>query len=158
MKSVTKRLSSILMVIIISALGSNAQSGSAKQVKWTFSSKKIAENTYEVRMAAEILGKFHLYAQEPGVEGPLPTSISFSANPLLTLNGKVKESGKLIKKYESAWPGNVNYYEKGVEFIQVVKLKANAKTSLNGKVEFIVCDDSQCLPPSEVNFKIAVGG
>lgn len=135
-----------------------AQSGSAKQVKWTFSSKKIADNTYEVKLTANINGDYHIYAQEAGVDGPVPTSVNFTSNPLISFNGKIKEQGKLIKKYESAWSGNVNYYEKTVDFVQVVKLKTRAKTNLNGKVEFMVCNDNLCLPPSEVEFKVAVGG
>jgi Disulphide bond corrector protein DsbC len=135
-----------------------AQSGSAKQVKWTFASKKIAENTFEIRMTANIMGNYHMYAQQAGAEGPIPTSFTFSPNPLVSFDGKVKEQGKMIKKYESAWPGMVNYFEKKVDFVQVIKLKGKVKTSLSGKVEFVVCNDNECLPPSEVEFKIAAGG
>jgi thiol:disulfide interchange protein DsbD len=143
---------------IFAAFTVYAQSGSAKQVKWTFTSKKVAENTFEVRMTANIMGNYHMYAQQAGAEGPIPTSFTFSPNPLITFDGKVKEQGKMIKKYESAWPGTVNYYEKKVDFVQVIKLKGKVKTSLSGKVEFIVCNDQECLPPSEVEFKIAAGG
>jgi thiol:disulfide interchange protein DsbD len=52
----------------------------------------------------------------------------------------------------------VNFYEKSVTFIQVVNAKTKAKTSLNGKIEFMVCNDELCLPPAEVPFKIAIGG
>jgi len=135
-----------------------AQSGSAKQVKWTFATKKLSENTYEVRMTANIMGDYHMYALQPGAEGPIPTSFSFTPNPLISFDGKMKEVGKAIKKYEEIWPGNVKYFEKTVEFVQVIKLKGKVKTSLTGKVEFVVCNDSQCLPPSEVEFKIAAGG
>ncbi len=143
---------------IFTAFTVYAQSGSAKQVKWTFTSKKIAENTYELKMTANIQGNYHMYAQQVGAEGPIPTLFTFSPNPLITFDGKVKEQGKMIKKYESAWPGTVNYYEKKVDFVQVIKLKGKVKTSLSGKVEFIVCNDQECLPPSEVEFKIAAGG
>jgi DsbC/DsbD-like thiol-disulfide interchange protein len=51
----------------------------------------------------------------------------------------------------------VNYYEKTVDFVQVVKVKGKAKTSLTGKVEFMVCNDEKCLPPSEVPFTINLG-
>ncbi|HEX5668823.1 MAG TPA: protein-disulfide reductase DsbD domain-containing protein [Chitinophagaceae bacterium] len=135
-----------------------AQSGSAKQVTWTSSAKKLSEGVYEVKLVADIKGDYHMYAQVAGIEGPVPTAFSFTPNPLVTLNGKVKEVGKMVKKYESAWEGNVNYYEKKVEFVQQVKLKGKAKTNLAGKVEFMVCNESQCLPPSEVDFKVAVGG
>ncbi len=148
----------ITFFAIFAAYAVIAQSGSAKQVKWTFTSKKIAENTYEVRMTANIQGNYHMYAQEVGAEGPIPTTFSFSPNPLISFDGKVKEQGKKIKKYESVWPGNVNYFEKKVDFVQVIKLKGKVKTNLTGKVEFIVCNDNECLPPSEVQFKIAAGG
>jgi thiol:disulfide interchange protein DsbD len=134
-----------------------AQSGSAKQVDWSFSSKKIADKTYEVKLTAIIKGNFHLYAQQLGVEGPVPTSFVFTPNPLFSLTGKVKEKGKLIKKFESAWDGSVSYFEKKVEFIQIIKCKANVKTNLSGEVEFMVCNDAQCLPPAKVPFKVAIG-
>ena len=134
-----------------------AQSGSAKQVNWNFSAKKIAEKTYEVKFSALINGNFHLYSLKPGVEGPVPTSFDFSPNPLFDISGIIKELGKPIKRFESAWDGNVSYFEKKVDFIQIIKLKANIKTNLSGEVEFMVCNDAQCLPPAKVPFKISIG-
>jgi len=147
-----------ILVFSLLSLASQAQTGSAKQVTWTTAAKKLAENLYEVKLTALIKGDYHMYAQEAGVEGPVPTAVKFSPNPLVTMNGQVKEMGKLIRKYESAWEGNVNYYEQKVEFVQQVRLKGKVKTNLSGKVEFMVCNDNQCLPPSEVDFKVAVGG
>jgi thiol:disulfide interchange protein DsbD len=135
-----------------------AMAQSSKQVQWTYSAKKIADKTYEVHMTATINGDYHLYAQDAGGEGPIATSFTFIKTPLLTLNGNVKESGKLIKKFESAWSHDVKYYERNVDFVQVVKLKSNVKTNLTGKVEFMVCNERQCLPPSEVEVKVNVGG
>lgn len=131
---------------------------SEKQVKWSFTSKKIADKVYEVHMKAEINGNFHLYAQNAGVEGPVPTLFKFVSNPLSSLDGKVKEVGKLVKKKEEVWGGTVNFYQGSVEFVQLVKLKGSIKTTVAGSVEFMVCDDSKCLPPSEVQFKVNVGG
>ena len=130
---------------------------SNKQVQWSFSSKKVSENTYEIHMTATVNGDWHLYAQKVGVEGPVPTSFSFTKNPLLILDNKVKEVGNLVKKKEEVWDGVVSYYEDKVNFIQVVKLKGNVKTNLAGKIEFMVCNDSQCLPPSTVDFKVNIG-
>ena len=147
---------SLLVVGLITASVLFAQSN--KQVKWVFSSKKIADKTYEVHMTATINGNFHMYAQNVGVEGPLPTAFVFTKNPLLQLDGKVKEVGKLVKKHETTWGGDVNYYEKTVNFVQTVKVKGSAKTNLAGRVEFMVCDDSRCLPPGEVEFSVNIGG
>ena len=97
-----------------------AMAQSNREVKWAFASKKIADKTYEVRITANISGDWHLYAQNVGVEGPVPTTFTFTKNPLLSLDGKVKEVGKVIKKNEEVWGGVVNYYEKTVDFVQVV--------------------------------------
>jgi hypothetical protein len=131
---------------------------SSKQVSWTYSAKKIAAMTYEVHMTATIGGDYHLYAQDAGGDGPIPTSFTFTKSPLFALNGAVQEKGQLIKKFESAWNHDVKYYEKTVDFVQVVKLKSNIKTSLAGKVEFMVCNDHECLPPADVNINVNIGG
>ena len=131
---------------------------SSKQVQWAYTAKKVDNKTFEVHMTATISGDYHLYAQDAGGEGPIPTSFTFSKNPLLTLDGKVKEVGNQVKKFESAWSHDVKYYEKNVDFVQLVKLKGNAKTSLAGKVEFMVCNEQKCLPPSAVDIKVNIGG
>ncbi len=135
-----------------------AQTGSAKQVKISQAVKKIGEKKYEVTITADIAGDYHLYAQDAGAEGPVPTTIRFQPNPLLTLVGKPTEKGKKISKLEKVWGGKVNYYDKTVSFVQVVTAKTKAKTSLNGIIEFMVCNDEVCLPPSELPLKIAIGG
>lgn len=129
-----------------------------KPVNWNFTAKKIADKTYEVYITANINGDWHLYSQNVGVDGPVPTSFTFTKNPLLTLDGKPKEVGKLIKKKEDVWDGVVNYYEKSVSFVQVVKVRGSARTNLAGKVEFMVCNDEKCLPPAEVEFNVNIGG
>lgn len=143
---------------IVCLIGSVALAQSSKAVKWTFSSKKTAANTYEVTMTAAINGDYHIYAQNAGVEGPLPTTFTYTKNPLLTLEPKTKEVGKMVKKNEPVWGGDVNYYEKTVTFVQTVKVKGKLKTNLAGKVEFMVCNEEQCLPPSEVEFSVNIGG
>lgn len=144
-----------LVILIVSSSALFAQS--TRQVKWTFTSKKIADKTYEVHMTANINGNYHLYAQNAG-EGPVPTSFVFNRNPLLQLDGKVKEEGKMKKVYEDAFSSEVRFYEKTVNFVQVVKVRGSAKSNLAGKIEFMVCNDSECLPPATVDFNVSIGG
>lgn len=139
-------------------LTSFAMAQSSREVHWNYKVKKLSDKTYEIRMSATINGDYHLYAQDAGGDGPVATTFTFSQNPLLTLDGKVKEEGKAIRKFESAWKHDVKYYERTVDFVQIIKLKANVKTDFSGKVEFMVCNDKQCLPPAEVEIKVNVGG
>jgi len=148
----------IPVLALIFATSVSALGQSSKQVSWSFSSKKIADNTYEIHMTANIDDDWHLYAQNVGVEGPLPTTFTFTKNPLLIADNKVKEIGNVIKKKEEVWGGVVHYYEKQVDFVQVVKLKGNVKTNVAGKIEFMVCNEERCLPPSTIDFKLNIGG
>lgn len=145
-----------LFSLVLLAAAVNAQS--AKQVQWAYTAKKIADKTYEVHMTATIGANYHMYAQNAGVEGPLPTTFKFTKNPLAVYDGKLKEVGKLIKKKEEVWNGTVQFYENSVDFVMLVKLKGDIKTSLAGTVEFMVCNDSQCLPPSKTDIKVNIGG
>jgi hypothetical protein len=148
----------IILLALVVLSGTLAIAQSSKQVSWVYSAKKVADKTYEIHMTATISGDYHLYAQDAGGDGPIPTAFTFTKSPLFAFDGAVKENGQLVKKFESAWNHNVNYYQKTVDFVQVVKLKSNAKTTLAGKVEFMVCNDRECLPPANVDIKVNIGG
>ena len=151
-------MKALLLSFVIAVTGLAATAQSTTQVKWSYSAKKLADKTYEVHLTATIAGDWHLYSQNVGVDGPIPTSFTFTKNPLLVMDGKVNEVGKVIKKNEEVWGGVVNYYEKSVDFVVKLKVKGSAKTNLAGKVEFMVCNDEKCLPPAETAFSVAIGG
>jgi thiol:disulfide interchange protein DsbD len=65
-------------------------------VSWAFSSKKVSANVYELRLTATMQPGWHLYSQnQPADAVAQPTSFVFNSHPLLALDGKVKEVGKL---------------------------------------------------------------
>ena len=125
-------------------------------VHWTFTSKKINETTFEVVISAKLDQGWHIYSQTTPDGGPAPTAISFSKNPLVTLDGTAKESGKLEQKHEKLFGVDVKQFSGKVDFIQTVKLKGKAKTALNGTVEFMTCNDRECLPPKTQKFSVVL--
>jgi thiol:disulfide interchange protein DsbD len=75
---------------------------------------------------------------------------------LITCDGKPKEAGEMHKKHEEVFGVDVFYFKEKVDFVQVVKLKASSKTKLSGSLEYMACNDEQCLPPATVPFSIAL--
>jgi thiol:disulfide interchange protein DsbD len=126
-------------------------------VIWTYSAKKIADKTYELHITATIDGNWHLYAQDAG-EGPEPTTFAFTANPLITFDGNVKEIGKMEKSYDKNFNSVLKYYAKKVDFVQKIKVRTDIATAVKGTVTFMVCNDRKCLPPRDVPFTINIGG
>jgi thiol:disulfide interchange protein DsbD len=143
------------LLLMIFSVAVNAQINNP--VKWTYTAKKIADKTYELHLNANIEGNWHLYAQDAG-EGPEPTVINFTVNPLITFDGKVKEVGKLEKSFDKNFNSVLKYYGKKVDFVQKIKVKSSVATVVKGSVSFMVCNDRLCLPPRDVPFTINVGG
>ena len=149
-----KTLAFFLFVLGLSAM---AAAQMESPVKWSYTAKKIGDKQYELHMTASLSDKWHIYAQDAG-EGPEPTAFTFAANPLVKLEGKVKEAGKLEKSYDPNFKSTLKYYSNKVDFIQKVKLKSSVATEVKGTVTFMVCDDQKCLPPKEIPFSIKVEG
>jgi hypothetical protein len=125
-------------------------------VHWSFSSVKLEGNVYEIHLSATIDAPWHTYSEWTPAGGPLPTKITFSPNPLMTAIGIIKEQGDLQHVYDKTFDVEVDYFSGKADFVKLVKLKGHAKTALAGTVEFMACNDKQCLPPSKINFSIAL--
>ena len=123
-------------------------------VTWTYEAKKKDDKTYDLIITATLPKPWHIYSQNTGANGPIPTTISFNANPLIVKQGKVVETGKLVKTYDENFKTNVLYYSDKVVFTQTIKLKTAAKTTVTGKVEYMTCNDEMCLPPAKKAFTI----
>jgi DsbC/DsbD-like thiol-disulfide interchange protein len=146
----------LFLVAALAAIATVSFAQIKEPVKWSFSSTKKDASTYEIRMTATIDNGWHIYSQTTPDGGPVPTSIEFVKNPLLTLDGKVKEIGKLEQRHEPLFGVDVKQYSNKVEFVQIVKLKSKAKTVVNGSVEFMTCNDQECLPPGREKFSITL--
>ena len=149
-----KKIVTAIFLVLFAAYA-NAQINNP--VTWTYTAKKIADKTYELHMTATIDGNWHLYAQDAG-KGPEPTSFVFTPNPLVKYDGKVKEIGKQEKSFDKNFNSVLKYYGKKVDFVQKVKVKSSTATVVKGVVNFMVCNDRQCLPPRDVPFTINIAG
>lgn len=124
-------------------------------VAWEYSARKIAEKTYEVHLTAQLASGWHAYSQkQPEDAVARPTEIKFKPNPLVGLLGKIREVGDMEKWKDEATGIQANQYARQVDFIQVIKLKANVKTSISGSLTYQVCTNEMCLPPKTDNFVV----
>lgn len=143
--------------LLFSAASVIALAQTANPVTWAFAGKKVSNGVYEVQMTATIQKGWHLYSQtQPKDAIAQPTLFTFTKNPLLELDGAVKETGKLEKFTDAELGVSANQYSNKVVFVQKLKLKAKAKTAVNGQLRFQACDDKKCLPPKTVPFSVSL--
>lgn len=125
-----------------------------KPVKWSYAAKKISSAEAIVLIKATIDDGWHVYSQTVEEGGPLKTSFTFERATAYALIGPTIEP-KPKTKFEQAFNMNVSFFEHEVVFQQKIKLKA-ARTTVKGKVEYMTCNDKQCLPPEDIDFSIIV--
>ena len=141
------------IIAVLSSMSTKCQN----PVNWVYSSKKIADKTYEVHITAIIQNGWHLYSQtQPKEAIAIPTSIKFTKHPLITFKENVKEIGKLEKHKEPALDIEQWQYSEKVEFVQVLVIKSNVKTNINGSIEFQACTNEKCLPAKVVEFSVGI--
>lgn len=142
-------------LFLLTTFVSNAQI--ADPIKWAYSSKKIADKTYEIHLTATVQNTWHLYSQlQPEDAINQPTEIIFKKNPLISCSGKIKEIGKMKLFKDEKLKISANQYSDRVDFVQIIKLKANVKTNIIGSVEYQTCNDKKCLPPKKIDFTVAI--
>ena len=137
--------------------GAMAHAQVLSPVQWSFTSKKTGDKTYEIHLTANIQSGWHLYSQtQPADAISIPTEVLFTANPLVRLDGKAKETGKMEVYQDKRLGISANQYSNQVDFVQKIKLKVKAKTNISGTVEYQTCDDKKCLPPKKMTFNLAL--
>lgn len=123
-------------------------------VSWSSKAEKQNAGTYKVIITATFSAPWHIYSQHTPEGGPVATKFTFSKNPLITLVGKTEEKGTLKTTHDKNFGVDVKYYSNKVDFIQIVKVRGNVKTNVSGSVNFMVCNDHECLPPSDQSFSV----
>ncbi len=122
-------------------------------VQWSYEAVKKSDKQYDIVISATIESPWHIYSQFVK-GGPIPTTFQFKPNPLVQLSGKTKEVGKLEKKFDKNFNAVIATFANKVQFIQTVNLKVASKTKIAGVIEFTVCNDEKCLPPSKIPFEV----
>lgn len=142
----------ITLLLLLTALFSKAQIH--KPVSWKTTVEKLSDTEYNLVATATIEDEWHLYSQEIHKKGPSPTKFSFEENKDYKLIGKTTE-GKGKEVYDDAFKMKLKYFSHKAVFKQKIKLLSE-QTTINGIVDFMVCDDSHCLPPTEVDLVFQV--
>jgi len=124
-------------------------------VKWNFSSKNLSNGEVELIMKANIDDNWHLYSQFIGDGGPVATTFTFENSTDYSIVGKVLEKSKTIKAYDKAFEMNIAFFENSALFVQKVEVN-KANLVIKGSVNYMVCNDMKCLPPTDAEFNITI--
>ncbi|MDG2151656.1 MAG: cytochrome c biogenesis protein CcdA [Polaribacter sp.] len=118
-------------------------------LKWATSVEKTSETEFVLVSTATIDDGWHLYAQEVPEDGPIATSFTFeNAKNDYSLKGNTTEQ-EGITIDDPVFDMNIKFFENTAVFKQKIQTKSDLNF-IKGVVEFMVCDDTKCLPPTEI--------
>lgn len=150
-----KKIGLFLLVVMASVWTLRAQEN---PVHWNTSVEKGSNGIYTIRFTARIEAPWHMYDMGPYEGGPNATTITFKPDNSYTLVGSVKQQSTPHKKYDPLFEMEIGTFTGRATFVQQVKLAPSvAGTKIAATVEWMACDESSCLPPSDQDFLITVG-
>lgn len=143
----------VLMLMMFYIQFSNAQV--YDPVKWTASVVKISDSEYELIAKANIEKGWHLYSQNVPAEGPKATIFSFAGRAEYLKKGNTKEEQGIVVE-DPVYEMKIKYFINKAIFKQRIKVKNKTAFEIRGNVQFMVCNDTKCLPPkqAELLFKV----
>ncbi len=145
----------ILLLIYLLALSTKGYSQIHNPVNWSTSVEKVADLEYDLVMNATIDAGWHLYSQNVKDDGPIATSFSINATDKFELvEDVIEEEGHTVD--DPIFNMKIKFFEKKAIFKQRIKVLSGNALKINGKVEFMVCDDSSCLPPNEIDLAFLI--
>jgi thiol:disulfide interchange protein len=113
-------------------------------VSWEFSQKQVSSTEIELQFKAEIEENWHLYSQDIPASPPA-TTFTFIINGDTSIK-KINEPNA-IEEYDSNFEMVLKYFADEVIFKHTIDLNEGENITIDGYVDFMVCDDKQCLPP-----------
>lgn len=141
-----KKLVSIILLLLSFTLYSQI----LDPVKWTTSVEKLSDTEYNLISTATIDSGWHLYSQNIKKGGPIPTSFTYAnTDNSYEIVGKTSEE-EGITNDDPIYKMKIKYFSDKAVFKQKIKLTKEVN-SVEGAVRFMVCDDTQCLSPKEVD-------
>ena len=126
-----------------------------KPVTWNVVYIEKSATEGEIVFTATIEKKWHIYSQRPTDVGPIPTSFTVAPNAGFELIGKVDE-GQAHEEYVAAFDAKVFVFSEKAMFKQKIKLKNTNKINTICSLEFMTCNDVQCLPPTTLDFEVTI--
>ena len=159
-----KHLHRFLLIFLLPIVG---VSQIYEPVKWNFSKQQISDSSYELIFTADIDPGWAIYSNDilnGGVDCdieicPIPVSFEFNkmdSNEISFKGGIIEIDKNKSSSQDPIFLMKVTKFIKKATFKQLVEIK-NKDAHISGFLTYMTCDDTKCLPPTDVDFSFNFG-
>lgn len=151
-----------LLIGLIGLLSFNKESAQAQilePVDWEVSKANLeTPGEYVIIFKATIDEGWKIYANDIADGGPVRTDILVDEKDGVQPLDGVEQLGRVKgPKFDEFFDMDLKWYEKRAVFRQKIMVTADEAT-VSGYLEYMTCDATQCLPPTEVPFSFTLKG
>ena len=139
--------------LLLSTVGLSAQIV-RDAVSWTRSVEDKSPTEKVLVFTAQVKGEWHLYGTDLPKGGPTPTHLVVDKISGAELVGGLVASQKPIEKFDPNFEMTLRFYSGKISFRQKIRITDPKTFALVGAVRYMVCNDEQCLPPTNFEFTI----
>ena len=122
-------------------------------VSWEFQTNMVNDNEYDIIFKANIDDKWAVYSQFVEEGGPLPTIFNFDeSSDYQLVNAVVESDENKVTKHDKVFDMEVAKFYNEATFTQRIKV-IGEQFDINGFIEYMTCDDEQCIFKPDNPFK-----
>lgn len=129
-----------------------------KPVQWNISYTPLADQQFKIVAQAEIADGWYVYSQENDPnDGPIPTTIFIEDTTDITLISNTESSSNpsyRLSGIDLVFDTELIKYKKQFKIEHVYKVTDTTKT-YKGFLEYMTCDDTQCMPPTSLDISFS---
>lgn len=145
----------LLLLFLSIIFSSNAQI--LQPVKWTFETKQISNDEYELILKATMDNHWHIYGLDTLDDGPIPTSFKFKSSPDYELVGKLQVPNG-VKKFDEMFGMEITLFSDVSVFKQKIRMISSKPFVITGETEHQACDETRCIAPEITEFSFDLPG
>lgn len=140
----------VILQLLIAVLFAQAQM--MNPVKFSSSLKTNGTAEAEIVFSGKIQPGWHVYSTGLGGNGPISATFNVNKMDGAEAVGALQPRGHEISKFDNLFGMKLRYFEGSVTFVQKIKF-TKPNYNIDVYVEYGACNDQNCMPPSEANFK-----
>lgn len=147
-------LALLLQLVLLFGLNNYLQAEVKHPVQWSFELNQINDAMLDVVFTAQIEEPWYLYDINLPEGGPVSTAVHYDQLENCSLEGALRNVSKAQAYYEAVFEMDLRKHSKTAVFAQKIRINDPTAYVIEGYVEFMACNNENCLPPEQVEFKL----
>lgn len=123
-------------------------------VSWTRTIEDKSPTEKVIVLTAKVKSPWHIYGTNIPSGGPTPTQLLVDKISGAKLVGGLTPARKAVETFDPNFEMTLSLYSGQIAFRQRIEITDPKKFAFEGAVRYMVCNDEQCLPPTNWEFSV----